>query len=238
MTTSGSCCVDRLQQAAGAEQVAEVVEQPAGRRELGDQPVLDVEQPGHPAEGEARAVAHDRRRRSSPSPRGRSSISTSAPGISCFEVGLDDPRRQVVALADVGGEDEHPRRALLGARGAGEQRPGGVVVAVQRRLLARDRVRRAGRAARPTRRTCARPRGSSSPPSSRAPRARARWRSPCRGSRPGAAACGRSRSRRCFPAPARRSRGSSRPRRRRGCRCGWRPRAPARRRCPSARSST
>ena len=40
-------------------------------------------------------------------------ISTSALGDLLFEVGLDDPRRQVVALADVGGEDQDPRLALL-----------------------------------------------------------------------------------------------------------------------------
>ena len=230
MTTSGSCSSISRSRPRPPSQVAEVVEEPAGRRELGDQPVLDVEQPGHPAEGDLGAVAQDRGADPAHRLEAVGDLDLGA-GDLLFEVGLDDPRRQVVALADVGGQDQHPRRRA--------PRPGRRRRAARRRRgrcrSARAVCRGSGRAGgcccAPTRRTCARPRGSSSRPSSRAPRARARWRSPCRGSRRAAAACGRSRSRRCFPAPARRFRGSSRPRRRRGCRCGRRPRARARRRC-------
>ncbi len=125
-----------------------MLEEPARGPELGDQPVLDVEQPRHPAEGDLGAVAKN----------GGADLPHRVEAVLdlhldlrdlLFEVGFDDPRRQVVALADVGAQDQHPRRPLLGAGGAGEQRPGGVVVAVQRRLFARDRVRRAGRAADP-----------------------------------------------------------------------------------------
>ncbi len=54
-----------------------------------------------------------------------------------------------MALADVGGQDQHPRLALLEAGGAGQQRAGGVFVAVQRRLFAGDGVGRPGRPAYP-----------------------------------------------------------------------------------------
>ena len=87
--------------------------------------------------------------RACPSPRDRVDRHLDA-GDLLFEVGFDHPRRQVVALADVGGEDEDARVTRLARpRGAREQRPGGAVVAVHRGLRAGDRVRRAGRALDP-----------------------------------------------------------------------------------------
>ncbi len=125
-----------------------MVREPAGRRELGDQPVLDVEQPRHPAKGHARAPAHHGG--DDPSHRLEAVGDLDLrPGDLLLDVGLDHPRRQVVALADVGGEDENARGAVLARRRAGEERPGGMAVAVQGRPLARHRVRRAGAAAHP-----------------------------------------------------------------------------------------
>src|SRR5206468_5653023 len=58
-------------------------------------------------------------------------------------------RRQIVALADVGAQDQNPGGALLGTGGTGEQSARGVFVAIQRGLLAGDRIGRAGAASNP-----------------------------------------------------------------------------------------
>ena len=230
MTTSGSCSAISFSRPRAPSQVAEVVEEPAGRGELGDQPVLDVEQPGHPAEGDLGAVAERPAAQILPIASRPLAISTSASGTSSsrsalmIRAGRSWPSpMSAVRTSTRGG-------ALLGASGAGEQRAGGVFVAVQRGLFAGDRVGRAGRAAHPLDVLAdAFLEARLGFPAELLERALV-------GDRLAGEVAGARRrvddlaGRRCFPAPARRFRGSSRPRRRRGCRCGRRPRARARRR--------
>ena len=100
---------DRPQQAPPADQVHQRARQPAGRREVHDQPVLEVVEEGEPTEDDLGPVADD--------PGDQRAHRVEAVDDLHLRVGplLEDPRREharrgVVPLADVGGDNQYPGR--------------------------------------------------------------------------------------------------------------------------------
>ena len=184
---------DQPHQPAAPERRQQPLGEPARRREVHEQPVLEVEQPRHPAEHERRVLAQhlgqDR-------PHRGQAVDDRDLGVGVLVVELAGDRagRQIVALADVGRDDQHLAR-LASASGS----PAGITAAssrsAARRLLLAAPVdvpahalgerRRRGPAELAARRACC--------------------RRSCRRSPRAAPACRRSRRCRSAPGPSRRS---------------------------------
>ena len=109
---------DQPHQAALAERRQQLARQPPGRREVHEQHVLEVEQPRQPLEHEGRVLAQhlgqDRAHRRQPVDDRDLGV-----GILVPELARDRAGGEIVALADVGGDDQHLAGLGLGVGLAG-----------------------------------------------------------------------------------------------------------------------
>jgi hypothetical protein len=119
----GCVLVDQAHQAAPSEHVGERVREPAGGTEADRQPVLEVEHPRRPLEDLARVLLEHRAEDPPHRLDAVGDLHARAGGLG-FEPGGELAGGQVVALADVGREDQDARRAAAGGgvrrRGLGE----------------------------------------------------------------------------------------------------------------------
>ena len=105
----GAELADRPQHAAPADQVHERPGQPARRREVNDQPVLEVVEEGETAKDDLGAVADDPRHQRTHRVEAVDDLDHGV-GPLLPDAGGEHARRGVVSLADVGGDDQYTRR--------------------------------------------------------------------------------------------------------------------------------
>ena len=118
---------DQAHQPAAAEERQQPARQPAGRPEVHEQPVLEVEQPRHEREHEGRVLAQDL---GEDRPHRRQAVDDRdlGVGILVLELARDRAGGKVVALADVGGDDQDLAGLGLGVGLAGRDDHGLLLV--------------------------------------------------------------------------------------------------------------